>query len=101
MDAEGNIYVAEVGCVFLYGTEPVYGEPPARITVRDSSGKVLSEWGEEDPFGAGLWYAPHGIAVDSRGDLYVSEVTTSYNFGKAPADWGVLRKYVRIRDTGG
>ena len=59
-------------------------------------GKVLSEWSENDPLGAGMYFAPHGIAVDSRGDLYVSEVTTSYNFGKAPADWGVLRKYVRV-----
>lgn len=100
MDAGGNVYVAEVGCVFLYGTEPILGKPPARITVRDSDGKVLSEWSEEDPCGTGLYFALHGIAVDSRGDLYVSEVTTSYNFGKAPADWGVLRKYVRIRNTG-
>jgi len=97
IDAEGNIYIAEVGCVFLYGRKALLGKPPARITMRDSRGNILSEWGEDDPEGAGLYFAPHGIAVDSRGDLYVSEVTTSYNFGKAPPDWGVLRKYIRIR----
>jgi sugar lactone lactonase YvrE len=95
MDAAENVYVAEEGCVFLYGTEPILDRPPARITVRDTGGAILSEWGEIDPLGSGRYFAPHGIAVDSRGDLYISEVTTSYNFGKAPADWGVLRKYAR------
>jgi len=96
MDAEGNRYVAELGCVFLYGREPVLDRPPARITVRDTNGQILSEWGEDDPQGAGRYYAPHSIAVDSHGDLYVSEVTKSFNFGTAPDDWGVLRKYVRV-----
>jgi len=95
IDAERNRYVAEMGCVLLYGREPVLNKPPARITVRDASGQVLSEWGEDDPMGSGRYFVPHSIAVDSRGDLYVSEVTTSYNFGTAPKDWGVLRKYIR------
>lgn len=94
IDSAGNFYVAETGSVFLFGRDPQTETPPARITVRNSAGKVLSEWGEDDPHRAGLYFAPHGIAVDSRGDLYVGEVTASYNFGKAPADWGVLRKYI-------
>jgi len=94
IDGAGNFYVAEMGGVFLYGREPRLDKLPARITVRDSRGGVLSEWGEDDPSGTGIYFCPHSIAVDSRGDVYVSEVTTSYNFGKAPDDWGVLRKYV-------
>lgn len=95
LDAKGNRYVAEMGCVLLYGREPVLDRPPARITVRDASGRVLSEWSEDEPQGPGRFFAPHSIAVDSHGDVYVSEVTTSYNFGTAPEDWGVLRKYIR------
>jgi hypothetical protein len=47
--------------------------------------------GEDD-----LYFSPHGIAVDSRGDVYVSEVPVSYTRGHAPKDWSVVRKYVRM-----
>ncbi len=96
MDAEGNRYVAEISGFFLYSRKPRMEELEARITVRNETGKILSQWGEEDPRGWGRYFAPHSIAVDSRGDLYVSEVTQSYSFGAAPRDWGVLRKYVRV-----
>lgn len=43
-----------------------------------------------------MYFAPHGIAIDSRGDLYVSEVAVSYSHGAAPADWTMLHKYVRV-----
>ena len=95
IDAEGNYYVAEVGGIFLYSREAQLDKFPPRITVRDSSGHILSAWGEGDPKGSGMYFSPHSIAVDSRGDLYVSEVTTSYTSGQAPKNWGVLRKYVR------
>ena len=96
MDADGNRYLAELGGLYLYGPEPRLEEPGARITVRDETGKILSHWSEEDPGGSGRYFAPHSIAIDSRGDLYLSEVTKSYSFGAAPEDWGVLRKYVRL-----
>jgi sugar lactone lactonase YvrE len=96
LDAEGNVYVAELGCVFFGGPEPDLDKPPGRVTVRDLSGKILVEWGEKDPLGTGMYFCPHGIAIDSRGDLYVSEVPASYTRGLAPADWNVLRKYVRV-----
>ncbi len=94
-DAHGTLYIAELGTVFLEGPTPILDKPPARITVRDAGGTILSEWGEPDPTGAGRFFAPHGIAVDSRGDLYVGEVPLSYAAGAAPSDWPVLRKYVR------
>lgn len=93
LDAEHHMYVAEVGGVFM--GEPDLGRPSARITVRDLTGMILAEWGEQDPLGAGQYFSPHGIACDSRGDLYVGEVGVSYPGGRAPADWCVLRKYVR------
>ena len=96
IDADGNMYVAELSGFLLYGRKPQLDKLPARVTVRDSSGTILSEWSEVDPTGTGQYFCPHGAAVDSRGDFYISEVTTSYNFGTAPDDWGVLRKYVRM-----
>ena len=76
--------------------EPNLDSPAARITVRDLSGRILSEWGIEDPYGAGRYFSPHNIAFDSRGDLYVGEVAASYPDGTTPDDWRVLRKYARV-----
>jgi hypothetical protein len=50
-----------------------------RISIFTIDGKLLTRWGNEthdinDP----LFVAPHAIAVDSRGDLYVGEVAMAY-----------------------
>jgi len=49
-----------------------------RITVMSTAGKVLSRVGTE-PYGSqvGRFFSPHGVAVDSKGDLYVAEVSHS------------------------
>ena len=49
-----------------------------RVSILNGSGNILAHLGEKT-FGddAGRFYAPHGIAVDSRGDIYVSEVSWS------------------------
>jgi sugar lactone lactonase YvrE len=96
IDHEGRMYVAEMGGVFFEWPTIRLDSPQARVTVRDLSGKILAELDEEDPLAKGVWYSPHGIAVDSRGDLYVGEVTKGHTKGMAPPDWRVLRKYIRI-----
>jgi hypothetical protein len=47
-----------------------------RISIRDLEGIVLACWGGEEGRSndAGLFMSPHGIAVDSRGIIYVGEV---------------------------
>jgi len=70
--------------------------PQARVTVRNQEGRVLAEWGAADPDGKDLYFAPHGIAVDSRDDVYVAEVAGTFSRGKASADRSVLHKYIRI-----
>ena len=49
-----------------------------RVSVMNTDGKVLARIGTES-YGAqtGRFYSPHGIAVDSRGDIYVAEVSHS------------------------
>jgi hypothetical protein len=48
-----------------------------RLSIVTHEGKTLARLG--DPSGAGLaagqFIAPHGLAVDSRGDIYVGEVS--------------------------
>lgn len=93
------MYVAELGLVVQGESgkrQAVRDAPRGRITVRDLSSRILAEWGANDPQEGGLYCAPHGITVDSRGDLYLGEVPVSYSNGAALADSSVLRKYVRV-----
>jgi hypothetical protein len=91
---------------FYYTTElgrTVQGPPGAkyvvadalapRITVRDASGAIVVEWGAPEP--ERVFFAPHGIAIDSHGDLYVGEVTASNSYGLAPPR-AALHKFVRL-----
>ena len=79
---DGNIlYVAELG---------------HRVSVLDLDGKLLSRWGDKEPnLDAGHFVSPHGIAVDSKGDLYVGEVCET----NASIDRGdrALQKFIRVR----
>jgi hypothetical protein len=48
------------------------------VTIHDLSGKQLARLGDSRPGEEpGQFTAPHGIAVDSRGDIYVGEVSYS------------------------
>ncbi|MDA8217910.1 MAG: peptidyl-alpha-hydroxyglycine alpha-amidating lyase family protein [Dehalococcoidales bacterium] len=83
-DARDDVlFVSEFG----YRAGPVPGQqlepagepkPRARISVRERGGRVLAWWGEgQDECTPGYFFAPHAVAVDSRGDLYVGEVVYS------------------------
>ena len=82
---DGLLYVAELwrpvepgqgSFVHGYAKE----DKPGRVSVYDSSGGVVARWGASttDRCAAGNFIAPHGICLDSRGDLYVAEVTGTY-----------------------
>ncbi len=45
-----------------------------RLTVLDPEGGVVARWGGERSLAPGMFVAPHDVAVDSRGDVYVGEV---------------------------
>jgi DNA-binding beta-propeller fold protein YncE len=92
-DREGSAYVTELGSLFLFTHEADRSAERARVTIRSSEGRVEAELAGE---GDDVYFAPHGIAVDGHGDVYVGEVGASYTHGHAPPDWPVLRKYVRM-----
>jgi DNA-binding beta-propeller fold protein YncE len=59
-----------------------------RVSIVSPKGEVLAHLGTQ-PIGEGVgqFIAPHGIAVDSRGDIYVAEVSNTYwaiLYGKKP-----------------
>jgi len=70
---DGNVYIGELNGVGLVEDCPGYGH---RIEVFSPAGKLLARFGDpaegEEP---GHFIAPHGIAVDSAGDIYVGEVS--------------------------
>ena len=70
--SEGEIYVPEL---------------QGRLTIIDSDGDVLSQWGGERSHEPGEFWAPHGVAVDSHGDLYIGEVLEGQR----------LQKFARVR----
>lgn len=71
----------------------------ACVTIHDLSGRRLARLGDVHPGeGPGQFTAPHSIAVDSRGDIYVGEVSWSA-YGRRldpPRTMRSFRKLVRV-----
>ncbi len=74
-----------------------------RISIHDAKGKLIARLGGEAGPGleTGKFVAPHGIAVDSRGDIYVGEVSyTEYPrlFPEHKVPWRMrsLQKLARV-----
>jgi hypothetical protein len=92
-------YVAELGN-FVQGppdgTTLVPEAPYARVTVRDSSGALLAEILPAPGLPRDTWLAPHGIAVDSHGDVYVGEVRSAYGRGLDTSGSPRLHKLVAV-----
>ena len=88
IDRDGLVYVSELtretgDASFRTGIVPE--EQPGRVSVFDENGTLLARFGASDALGErvmeraapGNFIAPHGIAVDSLGDVYVAEVTSA------------------------
>lgn len=101
IDRAGVIYVAELGYragMWPGTTASSPDAPGGRVSIYDGEGTLLARWGGGDnPCAAGDFFAPHDICVDSRGDLYVAEVTMSAggNRGLVDPSCHSLQKFVR------
>ena len=104
IDADDNVYIGEMNWWKDHYSLTGFQWPEDRLahmTVRDLSGKVLSSFGGEDPTGdpcsAAKFTSPHGIWVDSHGDLYVGEVSqTSYEGTMYRPGCHSLQKFRRV-----
>jgi hypothetical protein len=90
--ADGTIFVAELWPVgnrsFVRNTRDT--DLPSRMTVLDRDGTVITRWGGslDQKAAPGNFIAPHSVAIDSRDDVYVGEVTYTYGIkgGLVPED---------------
>ena len=70
---DGNVYVGELNGIPGVDDAPGLGH---RVSILSRDGELLARIGDpEEGEGPGKFIAPHGIAVDSHGDVYVSEVS--------------------------
>jgi DNA-binding beta-propeller fold protein YncE len=97
--ARGLMYISELGWrpgqrSFRNGS--IVKEMPARVSVLDANGTVVMRLSGSDPCAPGSFCAPHGLAVDTNGDLYVAEVTWTIagKAGLVPPDCHTLQKLV-------
>ncbi len=69
-----------------------------RVTIYDLNGNRVGIFGApEEGEGPGQFVSPHGIAVDSKGDIYVAEVSYTIR-GRhldPPREMRSLSKYAR------
>ena len=68
-----HIYIGELNGMGGVDDAPGWGH---RVSIYDLNGNRVCVFGDKDEGeGAGQFIAPHGIAVDSHGDIYVAEVS--------------------------
>jgi DNA-binding beta-propeller fold protein YncE len=91
-----TVYVGELGAYIVPNSQATGLGP--RVSLLDLGGKTLARLGNlpegEEP---GRFLAPHGIWIDSRGDIYVAEVSWTYIGHKLdpPREVRSLQKLVR------
>jgi len=80
MDGDGVVYVSEL-CL--------------RVSIFSPEGELLARWGTQElEINRALFLAPHAIAVDSRGDIYVGEVSWTHN--KVDRGPRTVQKFARV-----
>jgi len=100
VDRDGLIYVTEL----WRPVEPGQGsfihgysdhDQPGRVSVYRKDGKVLARWGDDSKnrSAPGNFIAPHGLALDSRGNLYVSEVSCTFGARAGRLSWDECRNH--------
>ena len=95
---EDRLYVGQLPTQLEVNAD--YPNIGACVTVHDLSGKCLARLGDvRQGEGPGQFTTPHGVAVDSRGDLYIGEVSWS-GYGRhldPPHEAPCFRKLVRVK----
>lgn len=109
LTGRGDVVVAELWRPAdnrSFVTDTIGVDQPSRVSVLSDSGEVLDRWGAsaDDKAAEGNVIAPHSVAVDSAGSVYVGEVTYTYGvkLGRVPEDHAPhqLQKFTAPRAEG-
>jgi hypothetical protein len=68
------------------------------VAILEPDGTLIHRFGGPEMEKAGNFYAPHCICVDSKGDVYVGEVTNTdwVSKGLAPEGAHMFQKFTRV-----
>ena len=107
VDSDGLIYVSELWRPVEAGQGSfIHGyadhDLPGRLTVFYPDGEIAARWGadSENRSKRGNFIAPHGLALDSKGALYVAEVSGSFGSRRLPQEECLdhqIQKFRRLR----
>lgn len=89
-DSEGNVIVLAVD--YRPGVNRTYG---TRIEKYSRYGEFISQWGAEAGSGDGQLQRPSAIAVDAKGNIYITEIANGRvqkfdSSGRSLTKWGAL-----------
>lgn len=91
---DGNIYIGELNGVGLVQDCPGYGH---RISIYSPDGELLGRYGDpEEGEEPGRFIAPHGVAVNADGDIFVGEVSYTIR-GRLMEPPRELRSFCKLR----
>ncbi len=97
LDAEGHFFIGELNGIDGVDDCPGLGH---RVSIYDLQGKLQMRIGDaQEGEGPTQFIAPHGVAVDSEGSLYVGDVAYTIRGRKLnpPRMLKCFRKFKRIR----
>ena len=97
LDAEGNFFIGELNGMGGVDDAPGLGH---RVSIYNLEGRLQTRFGDpEEGEGPDQFIAPHGVAVDSHGDLYVGDVafTIRGRHMNPPRHLRCFRKFRRVR----
>ena len=96
LEGDGHFYIGELGPGMSVNRRcPNLGH---RVSIFNREGKLVTRFGDpEEGEGPGQFIAPHGICVDSCGDIYVGEVSWTIlgQYLDPPRELRSLQKFVR------
>jgi len=102
IDDRQNFYVSELGwrAGLFFGAKAPEPDPVGgRVSVFNHHGELQARWGGgRNPCAPGDFFAPHDIWLDSKCNIYVSEVvmTAGGAAGLVPQSCHTLQKFVRL-----